>query len=144
MTKKRYAMAGGARPVETREPKTTRKPSIAFSFKHFKGTDGSAGQSLKTWADEECKLLLGLLEKMVHISKHEGSSVFQDDTFTLYGNFPTTENTDFSCPSGLESKRWGVIKKLGGQKGRVAGFLENDVFFIVYLDAEHRFWICER
>lgn len=35
---------------------------------------------------------------------------------------------------------WAVIHIKPKSKEVVAGFLENDVFYIVFLDKEHNFW----
>lgn len=143
MAKKRRALSQGPRVTEVREPKTLVQSRVTFSFEHFIDIDG-AGQSLRTWADKNCALFEGLLTKMAHIGKIESARLTQDSTFTLYGHFPPKNQTDFQCPPGFETKKWGVIRNIGGQQPRVAGFLENNVFYIVFLDAEHRFWKSKR
>jgi hypothetical protein len=146
MVKKRKPMAGGSRSVETREPNTLagEKPNIVFCFKHFVDSNNT-GQSLDTWACTDKKLLLGFLQKMVHISKQSRAEATKDSTITLYGKFPDQDKTDFSCPPGIsKEENWGVLRNIGGQKARVAGFLKGDTFHVVFLDKEHKFWKSRR
>ncbi|MBT0969296.1 hypothetical protein KJ029_25825, partial [Salmonella enterica subsp. enterica serovar 1,4,[5],12:i:-] len=55
--------------------------------------------------------------------------------------FPVSAVTDFRCPAALSSGvNWGVVKNIDGQKRIVAGFLRDNVFYIVFFDRDHRFW----
>lgn len=138
--KKRKSLAGSQRAVETREPRVTEKLCILFSFKHFQDSDDT-GQSLSNWADNDPTLLAGLLQKMAHISKQAVPAATQDSTLTLYGKFPEPRKTDFICPRHLQDqKHWGVIRNIGGQKPRAAGFLQGHVFYVVFLDKHHTFY----
>lgn len=139
MVKARKPKASSSRMVENREPKSTIKHDIVFSFKYFSDTD-DVGQSLKNWANNNCKLLQGLIEKLIHLSTKNTATLSMDTTFTLYGGFPSSDKTDFKCPPKFKNKSWGVIRNIGGQKPRVAGFLEDNVFYVVFFDAEHKFW----
>lgn len=140
MPRSRKPIATGGRAVEVRDPRSTEAPCIVFSFKHFVDAD-DVGQSLNAWAEQDGKLLLGLLQKMQHISQQTPARAAQDTTFTHYGDFPDPSKTDFTCPPQLISeKNWGVIRNIGGQKARAAGFLRDNVFYLVYLDKDHRFW----
>ena len=61
----------------------------------------------------------------------------------IYGDIPT--NCDFTHPRHVpENVKWGVIKSVGGQRPRVAGYFMDEIFHVVFLDAEHRFYIVER
>ena len=139
---KRKPLSQGKRPVETRDPKPVRIDSdcIVFSFKYLVDVD-EVGQTLSDWAKDDGKLLLGLLQKMVHLSKKTRATAGSDSTLTVYGTFPDAAKTDFDCPPGLQAeKQWAVIRNLGGQKPRAAGFFRDNVFYLVYLDKEHKFW----
>ncbi|GAA3904790.1 hypothetical protein GCM10022228_13740 [Halomonas cibimaris] len=142
--KKRKAMAGGKRATETREPRATEKPCVLFSFKHFHDADDT-GQSLSNWAEDNPGQLAGLLQKMAHISQQTVPEARQDTTLTLYGRFPESANTDFACPRHLQGqKNWGVIRNIGGQKPRAAGFLQGNIFYVVFLDKHHQFYKSSR
>lgn len=39
---------------------------------------------------------------------------------------------------------WAVIMDIKGQKGRVAGHIIDNIFYVVFLDREHRFYITEK
>jgi len=43
-------------------------------------------------------------------------------------------------PKHVTPDNWAVIHIKPKSKEVVAGFLENDVFYIVFLDKEHDFW----
>lgn len=64
-----------------------------------------------------------------------------DLTLTVYGSLPEAAKTDFDCPLGLQAeKQWAVIRNISGQKPSAAGFFSDNVFYLVYLDKEHKFW----
>lgn len=139
---KRKPLSKGKRSVETREPKPVKiaPVCIVFSFQYLVNID-SVGQSLADWAKDDGKLLLGLLQKMVHLSKQTRATAGSDSTLTVYDSFPDPDKTDFDCPPGLQAeKQWAVIRNIGGQKPRAAGFFRDNVFYLVYLDKEHKFW----
>lgn len=142
--KRRTPISKGKREVETREPKATSQACVVFSLKHLVDVD-NVGQSLSEWAKGDSKLLLGLLQKMAHISKQTPADARQDSTLTVYGDFPARDQTDFNRPAHLKAqKNWGVIRNIGGQKARVAGFFSDNVFHIVFLDKDHKFWKSNR
>ncbi len=140
MVRKRKPVAQIKRSVETLEPNITTEIHIVFSLKYLCNID-DIGQSLTTWAEDNKKPLLGLMQKVLHISKLTIAQASQDQSIKIYGDFPTSHDSDFRCPPNLTNeKQWGVIRNIGGQKARVAGFLKGNTFYVVYLDKEHRFW----
>lgn len=137
-------LSTGRRLAETRTPRVVFvKSDLSFSFKYFYDQDG-AGQSLKTWLDTEPLLVQGLLDKLIFLSSNNLTAVQQNKILTLYQQFPAKKQTDFSCIAGFENENWGTIRKLNGQQGRAAGFLRDNVFYIVHLDKDHRFWKSSR
>lgn len=138
MVKFREPRARSKRETDVREPKITEKPHVAFSFEYFINQD-SVGQSLETWSDS--KLLVCMLQKMVHISSQTPAQAMQDQTLTIYDDFPIKSVNDFTCPQHLsDEKNWGVLRNIGKQKVRIAGFLKGNIFYVVYLDKDHKFW----
>ncbi|MER1979315.1 hypothetical protein KHU12_25595, partial [Pseudocitrobacter faecalis] len=82
-----------------------------------------------------------LIEKLVYLTANGITKVISDGVFTNYTRFPESAVNDFRCPDEISSDEdWGVIKNIGGQKRRVAGFLRDNVFYIVFFDRDHRFW----
>ena len=47
-------------------------------------------------------------------------------------------------PNWSVTVQWAVIKGMKGQKGRVAGYVIGNVFYVVFLDQNHRFWVTEK
>ena len=145
MSKRREPLKSTSRGKETRDPTPTDKLSgyISLSLLHFQNNNNHPGQSLKTWNDEN--QLLGMLNLFHHITSHHISQLQSGEKLTLYGDFPSS--SEFVIPEGLENKlgckkddiNWGVIKSIGGQKLRIAGFLYKNVFYVVYLDRDHKF-----
>lgn len=135
-------LKSSSRNKETREIKS--KPDqdnhIAISFRYFQNFDSNPVQSLNNWHDEN--RLLDMLTSLEYISKNNIVRLQSiDRKLTLYGGFPNHKVNDFSLPDGLsETENWGALRNIGGQKARIAGFLRDNVFYIVYLDKEHRFY----
>lgn len=109
-------------------------PKILFSFKDF---DSSQGQSFSEWEKEE--LLSALFDKLKHLSELNMLEATQQEIIKRYGDFPI--KSDFTHPKHVaDTVTWSVITNIKGQKGRVAGHIIDDVFYIVFLDKEHKFW----
>ena len=113
-------------------------PKILFSFKDF---DSTQGQSFSDWEKEE--LLSVMLEKLKNLSELNMLEAIQQKIIKRYGDFPPV--TDFTHPKHIAGDvNWGVISSLKGRKGRIAGHIIDNIFYIVFLDKEHRFWITEK
>ncbi|NYA25790.1 hypothetical protein HZI65_07130 [Haemophilus haemolyticus] len=127
---------------ETKEvkTKTDNERYISFSFRYFQNTDQLPAQSLETWHTDGSTI--DLLRSLAHISQRNITELQAGDKkLTLYKSFPNKQVNEFSCPSGLsEDENWGCLRNIGGQKARVAGFLKNNIFYIVFLDKEHKFY----
>lgn len=145
MPKRGRSIRSSSRNEETksakREVKTTDR-FISISFKYFHNVDG-VGQSMKTWKDEDS--LSDLIDKLIYITSNGITKVISDGIFTNYTRFPDVSVNDFKCPDDISvDEDWGVIKNIGGQKKRVAGFLRDNVFYVVFFDRDHRFWKSQR
>ena len=63
----------------------------------------------------------------------------QEKTIELYRSFPP--DSDFKVPQYIQGEvKWGTIQDIGGQKHRVAGYMIDNVFYVVFLDKNHKFW----
>lgn len=88
-------------------------------------------------------LLSDFFEKLVGLSKETRTTSKQKKMLEVYGDFPPNSVTDFKIPkfsdmpNGLE---WGTLQDVGGQKVRVAGFMVSNIFYVVFLDKNHKFW----
>lgn len=92
--------------------------------------------------------LCDFLDRLVDLSKKnilEAKGNHHKNLLAIYDDFDF-ENSDFKKPDFEipENAKWGVIKKIGGQKGRVAGFLWDNIFYVVFLDKEHKFYKTEK
>ena len=131
------------RSRNTREEKKVKEdlPRLAFSFKDFDIKQIPPGQSYDTW--QEDKLLAYLLIKFGHICALNIVEAQQEKFLKIYGNFPV--KTDFKAPQHItDDVNWAVIMDIKGQKGRVAGHIIDNIFYVVFLDQEHRFYISEK
>ena len=65
-----------------------------------------------------------------------------NDKFTIYGDFPPPDKTNFFHPSHVpEDAEWARIHVTGKQC--IAGHVVQNTFYIVFLDSDHSFWKTE-
>lgn len=131
------------------------KGKLSFSFKYFDGSQ-AAGQDFKDWTDKQKQ---ELLEKLRDYSR-ENKKYWQNQRvgggglhiLEIYGNFP--RNTDFTYPKHVpDGVKWARFRMESAM--RLVGFfvseesareygLSTDVFYIVFLDKDHRFYKMEK
>lgn len=115
-------------------------PKVVFSLKDFDYQQIPPGQSYATWESE--KILSRLAEKLQYISQCNIVEAQQQGYIKIYGQFPP--RSLYKHPQHIaQDVKWAVIKNINGQKGRVAGHVIDNVFYIVFLDAEHKFWVTD-
>jgi len=118
------------------------KPLILFSFKDFDDSQCPPGQTFKEW--EKAGLLSDLFTKLVDLSSKNRMEAERQQVVKVYGDWPQG-HTDFKIPNHVQGEvDWGTLQKIGGQKARVAGYMCNNVFYIVFLDKEHKFYKSEK
>lgn len=141
MSKRGRGLRSSSRKEETKSSKSIMKTTdrfISVSFRYFHNVD-DVGQSIDSWRVDGS--LPDLIEKLVYLTANGITKVSSDGIFTNYTRFPDAAVNDFKCPGEISvDENWGVIKNIGGQKRRVAGFLKDNVFYIVFFDKDHRFW----
>mgnify|MGYP003394673806 FL=1 len=140
MGKRDRPLKSPQRNVDTKAPESTAKDNFySISFKYFKDTDIDPAQSINTWKAED--RILDMLLALKDISSNN-ATIVQTSRLTLYGEYPSKDKNEFPLPADLPSEiKWGTIQNIGGQKARIAGFLKDSIFYLVYLDKNHRFWI---
>jgi hypothetical protein len=134
----------GKRKENTREERKGSSISqlLTFSFKDLDETQPKGEeQTIALWAKE------GYLEDLVNtlkeLSKLTVDEAKKSQKIKIYGDFPS--KSKFTHPAHVEANvAWGVITSIGGQKGRVAGYMKENTFYIVFLDKNHQFWITEK
>ena len=116
-------------------------PKISFSFKDFDIKQIPPGQSYDDWQKD--KLLAYMLLKFGHICGLNIVEAQQQKVLKIYENFPS--KSDFKHPPHIiKDVRWAVIMDIKGQKCRVGGHIIDNIFYVVFLDKEHRFYITEK
>jgi hypothetical protein len=127
----------------TREEKKVKEelPKLVFSFKDIDIRQIPPGQTFNDWQDE--KILAYMLEKFGHICALNIVEAQQQKVLKIYGKFP--EKSEFeTCQHIAENVTWAVIMDIKGQRGRVAGHIIDNVFYVVFLDKDHRFYITQK
>lgn len=112
---------------------------LTFSFKDLDQTQPkSTPETLALWADKQ--LLSALINRLKELTALTRDEACQQQQIKLYNEFPPSDKTKFEHPIHVEETvTWGVIEGLGG-KPRVAGYLVENTFYIVFLDSEHQFF----
>ncbi|WP_286734117.1 hypothetical protein [Pseudomonas sp. PGPPP4] len=132
------------RTREEAEIKTAQKTLISFNFKDLDQTQPTGNpQTIALW--HQANMLAPLLERIRQVCQLSRTEAVQQQQLKFYDNFPPKKSTDFFHPGHVpQDVYWGVLKNIGGQVGTVAGYLVEDVFHVVFLDMEHKFWISEK
>ena len=112
-----------------------KKRRISFSIQYL---DNTQGHSLKEWEAEG--LLADLMLKIQQISQHTVEESLRCQFIKQYTKVSFPPTSKFKEPKHVTPDNWAVIHIKPESKEVVAGFLENDVFYIVFLDKEHDFW----
>jgi hypothetical protein len=134
-TKRRENVREERKTVETRD-------LITFSLKDL--VQDQPKQNTQTVLLWQQKGLLGsLLTRLSELSKLTREEACKQQQIKIYGNFPPSDKTDFEHPKHVDKDvAWSVIEGIGG-KPRVAGYVVESTFYIVFLDSEHVFWKSE-
>lgn len=109
--------------------------SITFSWVKL---DINQGESIAEW--EKLGLLSVLCEMMRQVGQYETQQVLALQMIKQYTKVGFPPDSKFNEPKHVSPKYWAVIHIKPKSKEVVAGYLEEDVFYIVFLDKEHDFW----
>jgi len=108
-----------------------------LSFRHF---DKNQGNNFYEW--EATSKLAHTIEVLASLCSSTLTSQTDGKKFTVYGDFPPTHKTDYTFPTYIpEDAQWARIHITGLQC--VIGHIVNNVFYVVFLDGEHKFWKSE-
>lgn len=112
-------------------------PKLSFNFKDFDFNQCPPGQELEEW--QKSKMLDKLMRKFIEVCSCTRPEAEQKGLLKVYGDFP--ENSHFKIPQHVKGEvSWGTIRKIGGQKPRLAGYIIDSVFYPVFLDKDHLFF----
>lgn len=145
MAKSRNRVKDRTRKENTREERKViaDRNLLTFSFKDLDQTQPKKDtETLQRWIDLDLiKPLIGRLSELSNLTRDEATNQKQ---IKIYGNFPKKDITHFFHPDHIDQHVcWGVIEGIGGRP-RIAGYVSENTFYIVFLDSEHRFWISEK
>ncbi|MCT0225604.1 hypothetical protein [Synechococcus sp. CS-1328] len=116
--------------------------SLFFSFKVLdQSQPKSCPETLKLW--QEKGLLSNLLETLKTLSGLTRLEAVSSDLMHYHPSFPPNNKTDYILPKHIETDAaWWTIRL--NARVRVAGYLDGNAFYIVFLDSDHRFWITNK
>lgn len=104
-----------------------------LSFRHL---DRTQGDDFYTWQSQE--KLAHAIDVLSSYCGNTLSSQFSEK-FTCYGAYPPPEKAGYKCPTYIpEDAKWARIHITGKQI--VAGHIVRNVFYVVFLDSEHKFY----
>jgi hypothetical protein len=104
---------------------------MVFSFRDF---DQTQGQTFAEW--QNLGLLDTMMDKLKEYSRKTVSEA-QKAAFTVYDRFPP--KSEFKPPRFIpENVKWASLHIQG--KECIAGHLADNIFYVVFLDKEHKFW----
>lgn len=118
-------------------------PKVVLSFEYL---DIKQGQTLKDWSLNND--LLKLVEMGQSLNKLTVSQALAQQLIVQYDtkdmtkwtqqNMPKVSKFEYPTIVPIESIPWSKIEL--GRKLRVIGYLELNIFFVVFLDNEHKFF----
>jgi hypothetical protein len=113
-------------------------PLIVLSFRDF---DRNQGQSFEQWEQEKIlALAVNKLREVCNLTRVEATNQQIIKEYPK-GVFPP--NSDFVHPKHIAPDiAWSSMHVQG--KECVIGYLDDNIFNIVFLDKDHRFWITEK
>ena len=121
------------RDFEDRE-QSSRKPLLVVSFQNL---DPNQGQSFQEWQD--IGLAAQLLERLRQICALTPQDALAQQILKNYSKVDFPPKSKFVHPKHVPAGVTWCVMHLQG-KEVVAGYIRNNVFYIVFLDKDHEFW----
>ena len=122
----------------TAQPKKDRKITFSYIFL----ITNTEGQSLKEW--EELGLLSIMSQRLQFVGQFSCQQAIQRQYLKPYTKVEFPPDSEFTMPKHISGVDWTVMHITGNSKEVVAGYIEEDVFYIVFLDKDHKFWPTNR
>lgn len=112
-----------------------KKLTISFCFSKL---DRTQGQSIQDWESK------GLLSKFIHRTQQIANYIYKEalakQLIKQYTKVGFPPNSEFIVPNHVSPDYWAVIHITQNSKEVVVGYIDENVFYIVFLDEEHKFW----
>jgi hypothetical protein len=135
-------MKKNSKPIDRYERKAgsrqaigEKKRTITFSWVKL---DPAQGQNIKQW--EDGSLLSQLCIRMQQIGQQNATNALAQQLIKQYTQVGFPPDSKFKVPQHVSPIYWAVIHITPNSKEVVAGYIEDDVFYIVFLDKDHHFW----
>ena len=96
------------------------------------------GETIKQWG--ELALLESLLLRLKYVGQLTIYEAKQQKYIKEYHKVAFPDNSKFTEPKHVQNVTWCVMHLTDNSKEVVVGYIEDDVFYIVFLDKEHNFW----
>jgi hypothetical protein len=109
--------------------------SITFSWTKLVLTQG---QSVNEW--EADGLLADFCTRMRQIGQFNKVEALAQQYIKQYTQVGFPPDSKFQEPKHVSPTYWAVIHIKPNSKEVVSGYVEDDIFYIVFLDKEHHFW----
>jgi hypothetical protein len=137
--KERSASSSNKRELKSREIQTGAKERlIVLSFKDF---DRNQGQSFENWEEENLlALAVTKLQAVCILTRIEATHKQIIKEYSK-GQFPP--KSDFYHPKHISNDIAWCSMHIQG-KECVIGYFDDNIFNIVFLDKDHKFWITEK
>jgi hypothetical protein len=137
--KSRRKIAAYKRQLKQLEPRTGKpEPFIVLSLKDF---DCKQGQTFAEWEKE--KLLSQAIERLREVCQLTVAQAIQQEIIKVYTKVPFPPESGFYHPRHIPPDiNWSSVHIKG--KPCVIGYLEENIFHIVFLDKDHDFWITKK
>jgi len=133
--KKERADPAYLREQGKRQAEKAKGKRVAFSMtKHVVGE----GQTVEEW--QQLGLLSVLFTRVRFVGQFSVQEAVQNQYIKRYTKVTFPPESEFKEPKHIQGVTWAVMHLTDKSKEVVAGYIEEDVFHIVFLDKEHKFW----
>lgn len=112
-----------------------RQRKLSFSLTKLIPTQG---QTIEEW--NSLGFLGLLITRMKYVGQFSVTEAYHDGCLTQYTKFRFPPNSNFAEPKHISISTWTTMHITAKSKEIVAGFIENDIFYIVFFDKDHDFW----
>jgi hypothetical protein len=136
MSKKERKDPAYLREQGKRQAKAVKQRKITFCLsKHIT----NQGQTIEDW--DESELLVLLFNRLKFIGQYTSLEVRQNKYIKEYTKVDFPPNSEFKKPTHIGEVTWAVMHITTNSKEVVVGYIdEDDIFYIIFLDKEHKFW----
>lgn len=108
---------------------------LTFSFTKL---DKTQGQTIKEW--EDLGLLAVLITRTQSVGQMSTRVAYANQSIKQYSKVDFPPNSEFKKPNHIPDVTYTSMHITPNSKEVIVGYVESDVFYIVFLDKDHQFW----